>query len=287
MQPIYTVMKKIMLLFLLTISWSAFPQIKNLRIAIGANTAIVPSVSTDAEINTHFPDYLGYTSYYVAVAKLEESYSSKPGFDLKGSFEVPVSNRLTFTTGLTFSYLNYQRKFSVIPMSNGIDWREETNTGTIGTPGSYFYGYIVEGIWNPDGTVSGGDPRWGDIRPVVTGDVSKVGKTTLVNAQIPLLLGATFHREKIFVNAGGVASVALYASSYQMNFLTAERQNNTDHFSTVSFGAMFSAGYNFTPKISAEVAGQHYFNPLYKSESQSGKARLNILSIGLRYRVAD
>jgi hypothetical protein len=279
-------MKTSFIFFFAILSLPAFSQIKNFRIGIEANYALIPSVESKPQVSTYLPAYTGYSAAYIAVASLKESYSSRPGLNLRSSFELPLTNRFYLKTGLTFSCISYQRsitieKLSAVPALPN----NETYNVVVGSPFSSFYGYRVDNVWSPGGSVRG-DERWADLNPVILEDENKIGKTTLINLQVPILVGTTLNKGRIGIHAGAVTSVALYASAYKLNSFSAEKTTTTKEFTPISFGAMAGLSVKIFKNFSTDISGQYYFSSLYKEQFQeSGKARMNLLSAGISYQL--
>jgi hypothetical protein len=275
-------MKATFTLFFVIICCATVAQVRNFRVGISANLPVIPTQEVDQQLNMTIPFSTGYSSYYVTAATIRESYESRAGVNVHGSFEIPVSTRFSLKSGLTLSYLRYKQTVAVAQLSN-----MNFNTGNpnviVGSPYSAFYGYIIR-----DADYREGNYRWEDLEPVRLTPSDKIGTTSLIQMQVPVLLGTTFFKNKLNVNAGAVTSFALHASAYKMTYPSTEKVTNTSDFTAVSFGSMISVSYSITSRIAAEISGQHYFSPLYKSDYQSvDKAKLNLFSAGLTYVIRN
>jgi hypothetical protein len=317
-------MKTIFGFFLIIVSFSTFAQIKNLRVAVEANYSLIPSRESGPNSPIVVPAYTGYTIYSTNIASIKEGYSFKPGISLKGSFDMALSNRFYFRSGLTFSYINYHRSVTVeeTPDGSAALISEEAFISQMyerlaGSPYPILWGYKVDEVYGSEGPVLEGNTRSQDLYPLIVENENKIGKTILVNVQVPILIGKNLNKGRIGIHAG-VASVALYASTYKLDSFSAgkktntieftrfhselerktytieltpisfgaERKTNTNEFTPISFGAMVGLSYKVLNNMAVEVSGQHYFSSLYKEEFQEGgKARMNLVAAGISYQL--
>ena len=145
-------MKKFLILggFLIVITGQA--QIKNLSIQAGLNYPLIKDVERDHEItNLLILPSSGFNST-VITAGVKESFSSKLGFQLGGQFDYDVSRKFFLTSGVSVSYVRFQRTIMVTGLNNGgVEVRIPNLTTIVGQP----FGVIYAGDFqrDPNGNV--------------------------------------------------------------------------------------------------------------------------------------
>lgn len=266
---------------------SASAQLKNFRLTAGANYAIIPAPPSGESETLVLPP-TGYSNYYTGTAFLSESYKSRPGFSLGSSVDVTVHPKVFLRSGLIFSVINFRLTTTI----EGLSSFTPTTSGTVvkpGTPFSPIYGYVIDGIYGGLGDYvvdDDGHLRWADIKPIEQRNEDKIGKTRFFCIQVPLLAGTSLYKDRIVISAGAVVNFLTFASVYQSNFVSVEKENATSSFTSLLPGAMIAIDFKILSRVSAEISGQHYFSPLYKSEyRQAGNSYLNNFVAGLSYRL--
>ena len=267
------------ILLILVASGNAFAQIKNIKVSIGANTPVIgePEKKASTTVTSVFPNsQLPMIS--VTSGTIKEKYDVSTGFNVKGSLDYEFSPRFFITSGLSVSYVRYQR--TTIVSSIDSDNFTIMPAPTSGMPISSFYGWQVANEENP---VFGDRPRFTGFRGELD---SRLGKTELYMIQIPVMAGTTFFKNKIVVRGGITTSFVAQAKSYQGDFYGVEKKSATNQFTNVSIAGAAQVDYNITSRFALELSGQHFFNPLYKSEYRTaGKTRLNLLSAGVSFKL--
>jgi hypothetical protein len=282
-------MKTRFLALLLLFAIPAAAQLKNFRISANVNYPLISAPSSTQSKPLTLPPVSGYVSHYTGVASISEGYATQPGFSLGTSFDIAVHPKFYFRSGVIFAVTNFRRATSIESLS-AFKPTTDGSAGTSGMPFSSFYGYQFGSIYTGTGEYEideNGHLRITDITPIEIKDENKVGKTRLLTLRVPFLAGTSFYKGRIGISAGGVFNIIANASVHQLDLGSVNKQNGTDQFTSVSPGAMMVIDYRISHRIAAEISGQHFFSPLYKSEyRQAGKSYLTTLSAGLSYRFA-
>ena len=264
-------MKKTLLLVsasLIVFSLSA--QITNIRVGGGVTNSAIRNTETRIESSRppRVSTQLG-SGMYVSSVTVTEKFESQPGFNFKFSFDYKISPRFFLTSGLNVAYTRYKRSIEL----NDVDYFDFDSPYQTGQPISSFYGFFIND---------------NDLTPRIppTGDKSKIGQTSHVAVQIPILAGTTFFKNKLGVRAGLVTSFTLYASTYESNLREIKRNNISDKMTPVSAGGTVQLDYRVSRLISVDVSGQHFFTPLYKENYRAaGKAKMSLVSAGVSFKI--
>lgn len=270
-------MKSICTILLAFTMVTAYSQISGFRIKAGVNTGFVGSYSTPLKLNTYTPSP-GYYSSSPNLWSLKYTYEAKPGFEAGAAFDYPLGKRFYITSGLDVSLIRYKSvaKAKNISMADPI-------------VGSDLYGGIVG---TPFGAIQAGRdldheriPDSPSIR-IEDDNENKLGNTSLVFINVPLLIGTNILKDKAFVRAGLTGSFIAHASTWQwrqtLSRYSIERDNNAaDNFNRISASATLQAGLNITSNLALQLSGQYFVRPLYKE----GDQRMTTASAGLVYKL--
>jgi hypothetical protein len=274
-------MRSMFLLLLMAGSLSCLAQFKNLSVHASVNTPSIGSVSTSTEPNIFVPS-AGYQAYRPEAWTLEETFKTKPGFSFGGRIDWELRKSFFLTSGLSLSYVRYQRVVEIKELN--LTSVDQGNTSGVypGTPMGSLYGSLF--------------PT--DRRAISSLSSDDMGKTTLLFAEIPVMFGKRFLKEKLTIKLGGSTSFLTYASYYRQtlynspsssstsSYYNVEKLSDKEPFNKLNFSGILETSYMIFRKVSVNVSAQKFFTPVYKDDYQyGGSAKLNLFSFGVIYQL--
>ena len=279
-------MKKPLLLAFILIAFISEAQIQRYSFKAAANYPFIPDVKTSQDLAVGIPVSAGYGSYTVK-ATLKQTFESHVGFDVSGNVDYSVSNKFFITTGLSVSYLRFKQSFTVEDLGNAEAPLEFPVVEGVGVPFGSIYGDII--FRDADGNASPTPTSPGLIKMS-----DKVGETTTLYLQAPVLAGTSLVKGKLLIRAGATFSVLLNATTYSSeitrngtNLSVKDVKNNTrEGYNEVLASATVQATYLVTKRIGIDLMANKYLSPIYSDSDQENKAKYNVMSLGLSYNLS-
>lgn len=260
-------MKKILLsIFVLSSFWCSAQT--RFMFGAGANATHISSMSEDVSITVDIPRSSGFSSYTVK-AIIHERYEGGVGFQAGMKADIPVSSRFFFSTGLSASWVRYQRFATIEGLPTGL---EQVSAITAGST----MGSILMGNWGTGTTT----PRLVPLTPA--GD----GKVTQLYAQVPVLAGLSFFDGKLVTRAGATVGLLAHASEnrnrYDYATQSFETYKDTDKeaYQNVQVSGTIDATYFIGPRLGIDLSANHGITSLY---SDSNNPHLTTVMLGLNY----
>ncbi len=282
-------MNKILLFSLFLIGTMCQAQLKNFAIQLSGNYPIIQSVEETNQLTSlSIPSVSGFQAILLNVGKLKESYTAKVGFEIGGQFDYLISERFFITSGLTVNYLRFQRKVRITELSKAPDYLPTPPFKTGSPFGSIIYGahpqFDANGrlVLDPDPSLLISHP--GDL-----------GSTTTFSIQAPITVGTSFFKHKLQVRTGAIFSYLLQSTEVKEKFIAGTMNNrmlsaytdkNKSDFNEFQAGATLATTYLIGGNIGVNLTARKFFTPIYDtSRQEAGKAKYNVLSLGLEYRL--
>jgi hypothetical protein len=275
-------LKKYLILSCFLIGMTCQAQVKNFSFHISANCPIINDVETDHQAMVPIAAATGYSSYFVT-AGVRESFKSKVGFEVGSRFDYPINSKFFVTSGLSFSYIQFQRTVEISHLSSGIQFHNLPVPTTVGEPFGAIHGSF----------------RWQDVQgnvvlnpPSLPQRSEDIGNTATLSLQAPVLVGTSFFNKKLEVRTGALLSYLLHATQTKEKY-EASTQSIADYkdsskagFSEFQAGIALQSTYLVSRKIGIDFTAQKFFTPIYKSNEQfGGEAKYNVLTLGLSYHL--
>lgn len=276
-------MAKFLIVSFFLVGIACHAQIKNFSVYVGAGVPLIPSV----EINNvptfvPVPAYTGF-QYAQADINLEESFSNRRAFQLRGQFDYPVTGNVFLTSGLSLNYGAFKKNIQVTGVSN---WRYGLTTlipPITATANGLRYGSIIASSYtNANGEILINQ----DLRTITTSE--NVGNTTAMLVQVPVLIGTAVFNNKLQVRTGPVVSYLLRSTeikqSYTGALISESKDASRENFTKLSAGISLQTTYLISPHVGIDVTAQKFFSSIYeKNEQNSGKAKYTLLLFGVSY----
>ncbi|MBL0744718.1 outer membrane beta-barrel protein [Chryseolinea lacunae] len=260
-------MKKILLsVFVLSSFWCSAQT--RFMFGAGANLSHVSSMSKDVTIAVAIPQSTGFSAYSIE-AVLHERYEGRAGFQAGMKTDIPLSSRFFISTGLTASWIRYQRFATLENFPVGI---EQLTTVTAGSP----MGSIVMGNWETNVAT----PR--PVALMAAGD----GKVTQLYAQVPVLAGLSFFDGKLVARAGATFGLLAHASEnknrYDFATQTFETYKDTDKgaYQKAQVSGTLEATYFIGHRLGIDLSASRGITSLY---SDSNTPHVSTVMLGLNY----
>ncbi|HTJ49926.1 MAG TPA: outer membrane beta-barrel protein [Cyclobacteriaceae bacterium] len=260
--------KTLVLIFLLGIKFCANGQIKNVSVAIKGNTTLIRSVS----LTSKYASYTGPMSQYYTYIyyKTDESYTPKAGFDFSFKADYSITSKFFFSSGLILNYYRFNR--STVLSSYGVTQTVGTNAAKGVLIGSFYNGSVS--ITRDNVLVDSRSPKTDKSCTYLT---------------VPILVGKSFHNEKLIVRAGVSCSYILDAYGYKLNLssdfssIEEKKTTQTSTYNSVLVNAVAETTYKLSKRIGIDFSFQKSFTPIYTKSNSVGKTRYNSLSLGVSY----
>jgi hypothetical protein len=251
-------------------------QIKNFTINLGAGVPIISSVKSAQDMNSvPIPASTGY-SYTVLKANLEQTFSDRRAFELRGQFDYGLTSKIFLTSGLSLNYIQFQRNVRIVDIE-----RNFGETVTLYPPKS------TEGL--PFGTISFRDINGDIIVNQNLRDLTKsedIGNTTAMSLQIPVLIGTSIFNDKLQVRLGPVFSYLLRATeikpTYANGSFSESKVSSKDNFTEFNTGLSLQTTFLISPRFGVDFSAQKFLTPIYTEENLR-KAKYNLLMFGVSY----
>lgn len=281
------------------LSFPAFCQFRNPTVRVSANYPYIANVTQNLEQPTASPGTTGYTVRVTSVGAIKERYDSKPGFDVSFNFDVVSHAKFFVRTGLSLQYYSYKRHIGLVRNDDLDDLIGDLRVipcVTCGIDTSQYgviYGTNVQD--ETDGTLI--DRTTGlslvDFEP--TPPDPKIGQTSVLFLQVPVMLGKTFFKSKLRIQVGAAASVLLQATQYKEFYsfsyygahtYEVRKEKTSDGFTNFMVNGLFETSYAITKRLGVTLNGQRSFAPIYDAGNRpAGKAVFNSFSFGASYQV--
>jgi hypothetical protein len=283
-------MKKIPL-FLLSIStFAAFGQKVNYSVHAGSALPIIATVERSMKVQAT-PVSSAFGSTFLNAGTLRETFDTKAGFYLSGRVTIKTTSVFFITTGLAIQGLRYNRSVTVEKMGN------ETTAPvladrTAGSPFSSFFTIRADSngnvVLNENGLPVSSEPLFSKPN----------GSITNMFIQVPILAGTSLLNNKLGVKVGTTVSYLAYASSYKQKLtrsyadqyptLVESKEKANDDFTPISAGLVTEISYQPGKRWMIDLSFQKNLNALYAGAARSGgKAKLNVLSLGIGYSIGQ
>jgi hypothetical protein len=265
-------MKKTLSIILLLAAINASGQIKRIQITAAGNHPFIPSVETGNATLT-VPASSGYnTSTFKGSVK--ESFEGATGFNLGGSADYHLNQKIFLSSGLTISYLHFKRSLSVgLPEQ---DFSSMERDYQIGVP----MGQLIMGS---------GNTRYQENAGPTVISSKKAGQTSTLYLQMPVLGGAIFFNDKLVLKAGATFSYLVASTVYKAQYtpvagVTEVKDTSNDSLTPFLVSATFGASYRVLKNLSVDASANQYLTPIYRSEYRAaGAARYRVIGLGISY----
>lgn len=274
-------MKKSVLLALILIAFNGQAQFKNLSLRVAATYPVINNVTERADLNVvPISPSSGYSTTWVRVGSIRQSFDGKVGIDISGRFNYFVSERFFLSSGISATCTRYQRNVNVESIN-------EISQPTVALPATT-PGVTIGSMF---GTITLRDVNGDPINHVASIIQSPdLGNSTLWNMQVPLLAGTTFFRNRLYVKAGPVFSYLLYASEVRQRYdlrttsISDYKDTSKDGFNEFSTSGILETTFQATKRFGVDLTAQHFFTSLYSTnDSPESKVRCNNFTIGVSY----
>jgi hypothetical protein len=282
-------MKKIPL-FLLSIStFAAFGQKVSYSVHAGSALPIIGTVERSIKVQAT-PVSSAFGSTFLNAGTLRETFDSKAGFCVSGRVTIKTTSAFLITTGLAVQGLRYSRSVTVENMGNET-MAPALPTRTAGSPFSSFFTVRTDGngnlLVNENGLPVRSEPLFSKPN----------GSVTNMFIQVPILAGTSLLNNKLGVKVGTTVSYLAYASSYKQNLtrsyadqyptVVESKEKAKDDFTPISAGLLTEISYQPVKRWMIDLSFQKNLNALYAGTARSGgKAKLNVLSLGIGYSIS-
>lgn len=273
---------------MLAISALANAQIKNLSLSFSGNYSLNGTTTKSNKLRTTQSDpATGFTVTTVNVGSLRESYSGRPGFDFNVRGQVYQFNKFFIETGLGINYSRFKRTIEVVELAGSQVSIMPGGTLGGGAIGSN-YGVI---IGSPMVRDSLGRIIMGRQPGSLPEPDEKIGETTTLYMQIPVIIGRHFWNERFQVRVGLVMSALLRATEYKPGYsyyqqpaFYAYKETSGDGFNNLLVSASTEFTYSITKQVGITTNLLHSFSGIYDENNRpGGKAKLTTVSFGMRY----
>ncbi len=279
-------MKNIVLLALMLLGFASEAQIKRYSFRVAANYPLIKDVTTSDVMTLTTPWYMGTSGSnpinYTAETTIRQSFNGRMGFDASGNIDYAVSKKFFLTTGLTISYLRFKQIITIegLGTSQSLTEIPAISGGIIGD----FYGSIT--FRNTGGNIV--------TQPAQLTQSDKLGETTTLYLQTPVLVGVSLLKDKLLIRGGVTFSFLLNATRYKSQssyngtaFVSSDYKDNTkEGYTDVMASGTVQATYLITKRIGVDFSFNKYFTSIYSNTDQSKKAKYNVLSLGLSYNLS-
>lgn len=271
---------------MLAISALANAQIKNLSLSFSGNYSLNGTKTKSNKLQfTQSDPATGFTVTTVNVGSLRESYSGRPGFDFNVRGQVYQFNNFFIETGIGINYSRFKRSIEVAALSG---------SQTVLVPGGTIggnYGVIIGSPIGRDSlnrVIIGGQPG------TLLEPDEKIGESSTLYLQIPVIIGRHFWNERFQVRAGLVMSALLRATEYKSGYsqyqynqlptLYTYKETSGEGFNNLLISASTEFTYSLTKQVGITTSLLHSFSGIYDEDNRpGGKARLTTVSFGVRY----
>lgn len=278
-------MKNTVLLALMLLGFASEAQIKHYSFKVAANYPLIKDVTTSDVMTLTQPWYMGTSGsnsiIYTARTTIRQSFNEHMGIDASGNIDYAVSKKFFLTTGLTVSYLRFKQIITIESLGTSQSLTEIPATGSItGHP----YGSIT--FHDTEGKIV--------TQPALLTQSDKLGETTTLYLQTPVLVGVSLLKDKLLIRGGATFSFLLNATSYKSQssydgtaFVLSDYKDNTkEGYTDVMSSGTVQATYLITKRIGVDFSFNKYFTSIYSNNDQSKKAKYNVLSLGLNYHLS-
>lgn len=279
-------MKNTVLLALMLLGFASEAQIKRYSFKVAANYPLIKDVTTLDVMTLTAPWYMGTSGSnpinYTAETTIRQSFKGHMGFDASGNIDYAVSKKLFLTTGLTISYLRFKQIITIESLGTSQSLTEipAKGGGIIGD----FYGSITFRDTEGDFVT----------QPAQLTQSDKLGETTTLYLQTPILVGVSLLKDKFLIRGGATFSFLLNTSSYKLQssyhgtaFVLSDYKDNTkEGYTDVMSSGTIQATYLIAKRIGVDFSFNKYFTSIYSNNDQSKKAKYNTLSLGLSYNLS-
>ncbi|WKZ60162.1 MAG: hypothetical protein QY309_01490 [Cyclobacteriaceae bacterium] len=271
---------------MLAISALANAQIKNLSLSFSGNYSLNGTKTKSNKLQfTQSDPATGFTVTTVNVGSLRESYSGRPGFDFNVRGQVYQFNNFFIETGIGINYSRFKRSIEVAALSG---------SQTVLVPGGTIggnYGVIIGSPIGRDSlnrVIIGGQPG------TLLEPDEKIGESSTLYLQIPVIIGRHFWNERFQVRAGLVMSALLRATEYKSGYsqyqynqlptLYTYKETSGEGFNNLLISASTEFTYSLTKQVGITTSLLHSFSGIYDEDNRpGGKARLTTVAFGVRY----
>jgi hypothetical protein len=251
-------------------------QVKNFTVHLGAGVPIISSVKSAENMNSvPIPASTGY-SYTVRKANLEQSFSDRRAFELRGQFDYGLTSKIFLTSGLSLNYILFQRNVRIVDIDRNFE-----STVTLYPPTS------TVGI--PFGSISFRDVNGDLVVNQNLRDLTKsedVGKTTAMSVQFPVLIGTSIFNDKLQVRVGPVFSYLLRVTeikpAYANGSFSESKVSSKDDFTEFNTGLSLQTTFLISPRFGIDFSAQKFFAPIYTDDNLR-QAKYNLLMFGVSY----
>ena len=263
------------------IAISCQAQFKNFVIYASGNYPIIKDVEAEHQtIPIPIPAATGYASF-VTTGGIKQSFKSRIGFEIGGRFDYSLTSKFFITSGLSLGYLQFQRTAEITHLTSDIQLLPLHNLPTT--------------VGEPFGTIHGSF-RWRDAQgnvipnpPVLPQRSDRIGNTTTLSVQVPLLFGTSFLEERLEVRTGAMFSYLLRATQIKEQYaastqsLSEYKDDSKAGFNEFQAGIAVQSSYLLGRKFSLDLTAQKFFTSIYDSDNSGGHAKYNVVTLGLSY----
>ena len=293
-------------LSLFLLSFQSFAQIRSISIGGGVNCPFFKEVVHKPKaVPPAIPSMSGAITY-TGVGRVKETYEAHPGVDLAGRIDYELSPHVFISSGLSASYLRFKYSPIIVlqPYTNPTSLYPVREDGLIIYPVREGGQIIHDSIYQ----LPVGEPVSGSDR---------VGETTTLYLQLPLLAGTSLCKDKLILRAGINVGILLRATAIRQVYtlsgfefptnpirwtpdsivantiprdigfsLEEVKDTDTGNFKKIQGSLLIQGSYLITRHISLDFTAQQFLTPIYETHYQDNKkSRYATLSLGVSYYI--
>ncbi|NOQ26548.1 MAG: outer membrane beta-barrel protein [Bacteroidales bacterium] len=266
-------MKKILFLGFVFLSLSSHSHNLNYSISIKYNQSFINSVETKPDM----PDYSTSSAggiFYSNIGGIKESYTSKSGGSINGKFSFSVYSGFFIESGLQLSLIQFKKESEIVSTDISELEIQIFNSGSSinNVFGSFFppitSAYIIENE-----------------------NTEKLGNTSTVYSEIPILLGYSFFNNRLKCKLGIITSFLAHAEVYTYDYDNPQgyftndiiKDKSADGFKNLIWNGSLEIEYLFYKNISVNLNYSRSLNSIYDDYASVGEPKYNVFSLGISY----
>jgi hypothetical protein len=269
-------MKKILFIAFVFLSLYSNSQNLNYSISIKYNQSFIHSVETKPDI----PDYSTSSAggiFYSNTVGIKESYTSKSGGSINGKFSFSVYSGFFIESGLQLSLIQFKKESEIV--SSDISELEieifYSGSSTHNIFGSFF----------PPITTANTIENENTEKP------EKLGNTSTVYSEIPILLGYSFFNNRLKCKLGIITSFLAYAEVYTYDYDNPQiyftndiiKDKSADGFKNLVWNGSLEIEYLVYKNISLNLNYSRSLNSIYDDNASIGEPKYNVFSLGISH----
>lgn len=241
----------------------ATAQVKNFAVSVSQNYSVIKGSTEYVDIQSYNPGNYPYTTTY----GLKQRFSGKVGLDVSAKLDYAISKRFFISTGVSGSYMRFDRNMEVIVKDFGSQIQDVNTTGD-----------VLLKPYNSSTIIR---------EKIVTLSAPRPDKTALY-VSVPAMIGTTFLNDKLLIRTGATLSYLINATQYITRYsfetqtLNEYRESSRKDYHSFLAGVTIQSTYRITKYLGADLSFQHSLTPIYTEN----KSRYNTFTAGLSYNLS-